>query len=152
MKPAIFAGILLVVGSALVLIGVLHARADGPCDMDRLPPPSAWQVPTVPMEIDIVPADKIVSWCHKLPNGVTLYGCTYLPNVTPNHKAVILLSDALTADERVCVLLYEESHIAPNNWLDPAIEDSIPDDPTKTTGPRNDAGMRTGRGNLITSQ
>lgn len=33
MKSAIFAGILLIVGSALVLIGVLHARAD---ELERL--------------------------------------------------------------------------------------------------------------------
>lgn len=135
-----------------LLLAATPAMAEGPCDLDHLPPPSAWQVPTVPMEIDIVPADKIVSWCHKLPSAVALYGCTFLQDVTPNHDAVILLSDALTENERVCVLLYEESHIMPNNWYDPVIEDSIPDDPAKTVGPRNDAGMRTGRGNLITSQ
>lgn len=151
MKLLPFIGVM-AVGTAVLIVGVHYARAESPCDLDRLPPPSAWQVPTVPMEIDIVPADKIVSWCHKLPSGVTLYGCTFKPDITPNHDAVILLSDALTENERVCVLLYEESHLMPNNWLDPVIEDSIADDPAKTTGPRNDAGMRTGRGNLITSQ
>lgn len=131
--------------AVIAIIGLSSpAVADSPCDLNRLPPPSAWQVPTVPMEIDIVPAARIVSWCHKLPSAYTLYGCTFLANVTPNHDAVILLSDALTPEERVCVLLYEESHIAPNNWYDPAIEDSIPDDPAKA-GPRNDAGMHTGR-------
>lgn len=148
MKLLPFIGVT-VVGTAVLTLGmvlfVAAARADGPCDLDRLPPPSAWQVPTVPMEIDIVPADKIVSWCHKLPSDVTLYGCTYLPDVTPNHDAVILLNAALTEDERVCVLLYEESHIVPNNWYDPVIEDSILDDPAKSGKGRDYTGMRTGR-------
>lgn len=138
---------LMTIGTALIILSIAHARAaDNPCALSRLPPPSAWQVPTVPMEIDIVPASKIVSWCHKLPGSAyTLYACTFLPNMTPNHDAVILLSDALMADQRVCVLLYEEAHLSPNNWYDPAIEASIPGDPAKGAGKLDTTGMHTGR-------
>lgn len=116
------------------------------CAPEHLPPAWAWHTPTVPVEVDIVPASKIVSWCHKLPgSNYTLHGCTFLPNVTPNRDAVVLLSDALTAEERACVLVYEYAHMPPNNWYDPAIEDSIPDDPAKVHGPRDATGMRTGR-------
>lgn len=129
--------------TAIVLLTTPAAAYD-PCALANLPPAWAWQIPTVPMEIDIVPAGKMTAWCHKLPSQWTIHGCTFTPAMTPNHRAVILLSDALTEGQRVCVLLYEEGHLSPNNWYDPAIENSIPSDPV-TGGARDDSGMRTGR-------
>jgi hypothetical protein len=100
-----------------------------PCD--KLPPPHAWQVPTVPMVVHIVANAEIGPRCHKLPSPYILYGCTY--PATASTPAIILLNADLKGDERVCVLLYEEAHLPPNNWADPRVEATAPDDP-KLTG------------------
>lgn len=104
----------------------------GPCE--HMPPASAQREPSGPYEVITAPADQIVSWCHKDAARMTavLYGCTFLPGTpTPHHDGVIVLSDALSPADRACVLIYEKSHLAPNNWMDPVVEASAPDDPTK---------------------
>lgn len=116
--------------TAIALLALASpALADGPCQ--NLPPLSARQAPTVPMDVYTAPAARMVSWCHKDASRmhVILYGCTYQADVTPSHRALILLSDALDATERACVLQYEEAHLPPNNWEDPWVESSAPDDP-----------------------
>lgn len=106
------------------------AHAAGPCD--SLPPIDKRQPPSVPVHVTIVPDNVIAAWCHKDATRMvgTLYGCTYQPEVTPDHKtAEILLNANLTPTELQCVLLYEYAHLAPNNWLDPYVEALATDAP-----------------------
>lgn len=119
--------------AVLLLAATATQTTAAPCD--NLPPPSAWAPPTVAIEIDIAPAAMMTAWCHKDPakTFAVLLGCTYQADVTPTGKAEILLSDALNPSDRACILLYEKAHLPPNNWFDPVMEATAPDDPAKVT-------------------
>jgi hypothetical protein len=102
----------------------------GPCE--NMPPSSAQREPDVPYHVVTAPAASIASWCHKDAARMTavLWGCTYLKDAS-GQRALIVLSDALSPTDRACVLTYERAHLSPNNWLDPVIEATAPDDPAK---------------------
>jgi hypothetical protein len=112
-----------------LLVAVVPGIA-GACE--HLPPLQFRQEPNVPYEVYLAPPEAIIGWCHKDAHMVaTLLGCTYMPNVTPRHDGVIVLNQALSQPERECVLMYEKAHLPPNNWYDPVVEATAPDDPSK---------------------
>lgn len=97
-----------------------------PCS--NMPPLDAQRPPTVPYEVITAPANQIADWCHKDAARMTviLYGCTFLPSAASHNRGIIVLNDALSPTDRACVLIYEKSHLEPNNWSDPVIEASAP--------------------------
>lgn len=113
----------------LLFLATPAYAASDPC---ATPPPPQFQRPvTVPTYVQILPQAEMYAWCHKDPAmqaTVTLDGCTYLPS--PGRPfGQIALSAALTPAGRRCVLIYELSHLPPNNWIDPVMEAQAPDDP-----------------------
>ena len=103
-----------------------YAHFDGalqPCD--NQPPPSARNPISVPVAIFDVPGSQMFSMCHKQPQALVIYGCTFLPS--PGHTAEVLLNADQDPKERACTLLYEEAHLPPNNWLDVTMEAATPD-------------------------
>ena len=91
-------------------------------------PPITVKPPTVRTDVVIAPAGKIIAWCHKDPAMTAiLNGCTF--QATPTRHALVILSDALTDRDRVCVLTYEFAHLPPNNWQDPVMEATAPNAP-----------------------
>ena len=107
-----------------------RAHAYDICAKQNMPPMQV-HAPSVRTDVIIAPAGSIVAWCHKDPRmQAILNGCTFMPKDTPNHHGLVLLSDALNDADRVCVLTYEFAHLPPNNWQDPVMEATAPNDPT----------------------
>ena len=116
-----------------ILIAAIMAASPIVADAcNHLPPVQFRQTPTVPIDIVEAPPQYIVSWCHKDPKMTAiLLGCTYQADITPDHHGVIVLNAALSEADRDCVLTYEKAHLPPNNWHDPVVEATAPDDPSK---------------------
>ena len=112
---------------AIVLSGDASARFDSrflqPCD--NRPPDTARQAVTVPTSIFLVPSAQMFAKCRKQPNGLVIYGCTF--QAMQGHPAVVLINAEQSPAERACTLVYEESHLPPNNWADPQMEAATPD-------------------------
>lgn len=115
-----------------LLTATLPASAYDICAPQNMPPFHV-RTPTVRTDIYMAPAEQIVAWCHKDPRmqaTVILNGCTYQASTTRTGHAIVILSDALDDHDRACVLTYEFSHLPPNNWQDPVMEATAPNDST----------------------
>ena len=135
-------------GLAALCLAALSAPAwahfDGkfqPCD--NRPPAAAQQPVSVPVSIFVVPGAEMHTRCRKQPNGLVIYGCTFLPS--PGHDAVVLINGDQDAAERACTLTYEMAHLPPNNWLDAAMEAATPDAVPETGAAASGSGRQSFR-------
>ncbi len=88
------------------------------------------QTPTVRTDVVIAPNAQIKAWCHKDPAMTAiLNGCTFQAQDMPNRHALVILNADLDQRDAVCVLTYEFAHLPPNNWQDPVMEATAPNDP-----------------------
>lgn len=101
---------------------VLKGQYRAPCK--QLPPIAARQEPNVPYRVYVWSQSKVQRVCgqgKKLFQPIT--ACSMRPG-TYEATWVIATSSFLSKTDGACVMLYEKSHLPPNDWLDQAWEDA----------------------------
>lgn len=85
--------------------------------------PANLKVPTVNIDVHIIPRSKVFAYCgagHK-----TVTACSY-PDPNDAGTWIVLVSNDVPAGPQFeCVMRYEQAHMPPNYWGDPKVE--LPD-------------------------